>query len=281
MRAVATALAALITALPCSAEDATGARAEQLYKNFLDKAQSLEIMPDEGEQPLQLVKTPLFRFATEGTVFGSVFVWHDADQRLALVGTIGSLPIRGTDMQFVELHLLKAAPIEPLTFPGFPTKRWQPDVKGLQPAPLPNAPPVAANARLRLTQMRSLARQFDAAMIHDGQTNNLRLLPQPLYRYNDPTQQRDGALFAYVWDNGTDPELLLRIETIEEDGRTTWHYQPIRFTWRQLKLEHRGEQVWQIEEFLERNAPLQQTPYITGLTERVPSAPDTVDVIGQ
>ncbi len=253
-----------------SSADATNERAEKLSNLFLEQAESLEIMPIDSDKPFKLAPTPLFRFATEGTVFGSVFVWHDADSRLALIGTIGSLPINGTDIQFVELHLLKPERISPLILPGFPVKRWDPDIDELQLNPLDEAPAVAANARMRLTQMRSLARQFTAQMIHNNQTNQLRLLPHPLYRYSDSTPERDGALFAFVWDNGTDPELVLRVESVTRDGVPTWNYQPIRFTWRALKLQHKGQDVWQQGEFFQRDSPQQTTPYLTGLTEPVP-----------
>ncbi len=264
--------------MPCSAQrltesesaDATNECADRLSKLFLEQAESLEIQPADGTKKFELVRTPLFRFATEGTVFGSVFVWQDSDSRLSLNGTIGSLPINGTDMQFLELHLLKPERISPLTVPGYPTKTWDPNIDELQLRSIDGAPTVAENARMRLTQMRSLARQFTAQMIHDGQTNQLRLLPHPLYRYADSTSVRDGALFAFVWDNGTDPELILRIEATLQDGAAHWRYQPIRFTWRSLKLQHQQHEVWRVAEFFDRDSPSQKTPYLTGLTGLVP-----------
>jgi hypothetical protein len=96
-----------------------------------------------------------------------------------------------------------------------------------------------------------------------GQTNHLQLLPQPLFRYADSSPNFDDALFAFVWDNGTDPELLLRVEIECEDDRSVWHYQPVRFTWRQLRLLHKGDAVWEAEEFLAQNQVHQQTPYLT------------------
>lgn len=252
------------------ASQTTEERAERLFNLFDEDAAALEFSAEKTGEEYTLVKQPLFRFSTEGTVFGTVYVWHDASSRLAVIGTIGSLPIRGTNTQFVELHLLKPEPISPVVIRGFPDKRWQPNVEELEFQSFSQAPEVATNARLRLTQMRSLARQFTAEMQHNGQNNQLRLLPQPLYRYPDSTKERDGALFAFVWDNGTDPELVLRIESSDQSGEAVWQFQPVRLTYRELSLHHEDEQVWHVAEFLERNAPDQRTPYITGLTKPVP-----------
>jgi hypothetical protein len=69
---------------------------------------------------------------------------------------------------------------------------------------------------------------------------------------------------------GTDPEVLLRFETLEAEGKPKWHYQPVRFSWRALTLNHDNNSVWTVEEFRLRDAPNQQTPYLTGLTRPLP-----------
>ena len=266
----------IVLAAPAACQDdasgktSTEQRAERLFDLFHEDAAALEFSQEKTGEKYRLVEQPLFRFSTEGTVFGAVYVWHDASSRLAVMGTIGSLPIRGNNTQFVELHLLKPEPISPVVIRGFPDKRWQPNVEQLVFHTFSKAPDVAASDRLRLTQMRNLARQFSAEMLYNGQNNQLRLLPQPLYRYPDSTKERDGALFAFVWDNGTDPELVLRIESSDQSGQAVWKYQPIRLTWRELSLHHEGGRVWHVDEFVERNTPDQRTPYITGLTKPVP-----------
>ncbi len=246
-------------------------RAQHLFEVFATKARSLAITPQDDDKAYEVMEPPLFRFATEGTVFGSVYAWKDAEHRLAAIGTIGVIPINNLDVQFVEMHLLRPKPIEPLTIEGTPPKVWQPDVSAMQLRPVDNALPVAASARLRMTHMRAIARRFSAEMSSDGQHNQLRLLPQPLYRYPDSTVTRDGALFAFVWDKGTDPEVVLRLEaTDNSDGEVGWHYQPVRFTWREVKLQLDRAEVWHVDELLDRDSPQQKTPYITGLTEVVP-----------
>ncbi|QDV45338.1 hypothetical protein Enr13x_52140 [Stieleria neptunia] len=261
--------------VPASAQDPavpgqeTTGRSKRLFDRFDQTAKDLEIQSQDG-QVYQWQRTPLFRFSSEGNVFGSVFVWQTPSKRLALIGTIGSIPINRQDYEFVELHLLRPTPIVPMTVGKAPRKRWMPAVDELELKTVPSAPAVSTDSGRRLVQMRGMARQFKAEMIHKGQTNHLRLLPQPLFRYQDSTAEFDGALFAFVWDNGTDPELLLRIEVQRENDQSVWKYQAVRFTWRQLRLHHQGKPVWEAEEFLERDGVEQRTPYLTGLTDVIP-----------
>lgn len=250
--------------------DIENVRSEQLYAEFAKTAASLQLSTLAENESFKLQDAPLMRFASEGKVFGSVYVWHDAADRLAMIGTIGSLPIQTLDMEFIELHLLKPKAIDAVQIAGLPPKTWNPEVESLQLKPVPDAPAVAATERGRLLQMRTIARHFTATMIHRERDNQLRLLPQPLYRYADPTPERDGAVFAFVWDTGTDPEVLLRFETLEAEGKPKWHYQPVRFSWRALTLNHDNNSVWTVEEFRLRDAPNQQTPYLTGLTRPLP-----------
>ena len=244
-------------------------RADELFAQFVKTGKALDFSAANGDENYSFLEKPVLKFSSEGTVFGSVHIWFDNEKRLAAIGTIGSLPINGAEMEFIELHLLKPQPIKPMSIPGFPPKRWNPDVSELALRPIAGAPQVGTNLRTRLIQMRALARQFNAKMKNNGQVHQLRLLPQPLYRYQDPTSERAGALFAFVWDTGTDPEVVLRVEAKEQDGNVLWHYQPIRFTWRELDLRHKDQNVWHRDEFLDRDSPNQNTPYITGLTQRL------------
>jgi hypothetical protein len=42
--------------------------------------------------------------------------------------------------------------------------------------------------------------------------------------------------------------------------------QPLRFTWRSLKLLKDGQELWEGKELVTRDKPVQTTPYITTLT---------------
>ena len=113
-------------------------------------------------------------------------------------------------------------------------------------APVDAAPPPADSERLRLTQMRNLAREFHGWMKSDGDVSELRLLPQPIYRYQAPDRGAvDGAIFALVW-NGTDPEVLLILEERETDGALAWHYALARFNYRELWVKRLEKEIWRV-----------------------------------
>ncbi len=94
--------------------------------------------------------------------------------------------------------------------------------------------------------MRALIRDFSAStQDHTARHLELRLLPQPLYRYEstDP-DVLDGAVFAFV--SSTDPEALLVIEARKPapaDG-PVWNYAICRFTDLSLSVQHKGKEVF-------------------------------------
>ena len=106
----------------------------------------------------------------------------------------------------------------------------------------------ARSASLRLTQMRTLARDF-AARTQDSEDLHweLRLLPQPLYRYEstDPSVL-DGADFAFVTSAGTDPEAILVLEARnpERGDAPVWHFAVARFTDLNLWVSHQGKIIF-------------------------------------
>jgi hypothetical protein len=247
-------------------EQARDAKSSLFTPVFAEQAKGLLLHGEQESAVLKLVPEPLMRFTVTDTIFGSVFLWLDGNRRPAVIGTIGSIEINRKDEGFCELHLLSSNKLQPFTVSGDVPKLWNP-VPMEETAPIDTAPVVAASAPLRLSQMRTLARFFSVEMnAPDGKPAELRLLPQPLYRYENPTVDRDGAIFAFVWTAGTDPELLLRIESRLVDGKPTWCMQPLRFTWRSLTLLKSGAMIWEGKELKTRDNLVQTTPYVTTLT---------------
>ena len=208
---------------------------------YLVDAQKYQFHHDaERQHELKLVERPVMRWATDDDWSGDVFVWTHTG-RPEVIGCILSGPGAGGRPVYHEFHLLAERPVAPVALQT--RRRWQPEA-GLPVSPVPEAPAPAESAPGRLVQMRQLARDFTAQMEADGSWE-LRLLPQPLYRYGDETAEvTDGALFAYVWSKGTDPEFVLLLECRRTDSGPTWHYAPVRFTTRELQLTHQGKEVW-------------------------------------
>jgi hypothetical protein len=94
--------------------------------------------------------------------------------------------------------------------------------------------------------LRSLSREFTGRSLSDaGQAWELRLLPQPLYRYEstDP-DVLDGALFTLVSSAGTDPEIILLLEARKTPTGPQWVYGAARFSDMNLWLKHKNQEVW-------------------------------------
>jgi hypothetical protein len=93
--------------------------------------------------------------------------------------------------------------------------------------------------------MRSLATRFSGMKTtRAGAIRELRLMPQPLYRYE--SQQAnvfDGAIFALV--EATDPEALLLIEARQSKSEHAWHYAFARLNSVQLTASFDGRQIWE------------------------------------
>ncbi|HUQ71648.1 MAG TPA: hypothetical protein VM165_19120, partial [Planctomycetaceae bacterium] len=93
----------------------------------------------------------------------------------------------------------------------------------------------------------------------------------PLYRYTVTNPDApDGALFSYLWDNGTDPEVILMIEARATPDGLKWHYAPIRFTWREVWLSHAEQEIWRVPEHSEsRTSRVLRDHYVTCATGEI------------
>lgn len=123
---------------------------------------------------------------------------------------------------------------------------WAPKEAAFKPGKFDSAESPAKTATQRLRQMRMLAERFSAVSINiDKQKYVLRLLTKPLYRYESP--EADGAVFAMVSDAGTDPEVILVIETEKLGSEGEWRYGVVRYSDLNLFVSLDKQQVWSFE----------------------------------
>jgi hypothetical protein len=170
-----------------------------------------------------------------------VFVWV-YDGRPAAVGSFFGHPVMHDRRQMThEFHLVAPQGLYPLCSDG-DGQAWEPK-SAIGLAPLPSAPAPEATPARRLLQMRNLGRQFGGYTVDwRKQRWELRLLPQPLYRYEKPPSDLiDGALLALVTDAGTDPEVLLLLEATKEEG---WRYALLRFSDSSLYVTRQDKEIW-------------------------------------
>ncbi len=159
-----------------------------------------------------------------GSLDGAMFVWLEGSRPVAAA----SFSVRRlNNMLYRECTSFSSSPLESRGGPP----DWSPKTGGLTNRPLPDAPAPAESKPQRLTQMRNLARRFSAAC-HNSRSDEpteLRLLPQPLYRFADePNGVLDGGLFGFVVSN--DPELLLLLEAAKD--ATSGEMPLAAFPWR-------------------------------------------------
>jgi hypothetical protein len=202
----------------------------------------LQSRPDEK---LTVVQEPVLRWDNPARTGenGATFVWT-LGGRPEMIGTIFTYRYNDKLNRKHEYHSLATEPLS-AEFRG--KEVWAPHVAGVKFAPVPAAAAPAGAARQRLTQMKALAREFSASMKdEEGESYQLRLLTQPLYRY-EPEDKRvlDGALFSYSL--GTDPEVILLLEARPVKDAHQWQYALARFHYIELKAYHKDREVFRAE----------------------------------
>ena len=174
---------------------------------------------------------------------GAVFVWM-LDGRPEVIGSVFTYRLTNVIRRKHEYHSLSAGPLA-AEYRG--ARVWSPKTAGVTFRPIPDAPAPAETPRLRLTQMKNLARDFSARMVDlEGQQSDLRLIPQPLIRYEPKDKSiLDGALFSF--SIGTDPEVILLIEARAAGDRMVWHYAAARFHYVNLTVKYKDSEVWHVK----------------------------------
>ena len=220
-------------------------RTAWLHEAYLKDASEYDFSLDEpSRRRLELRREPVMRWTSEGDYNGEVYVWTHQGTA-AVVGCIFSGPIGKTGRSVMhEFHSLAPNPLHAGAKGG---SGWLAQEPGIKLEPLPDAPEPARNQARRLTQMRDMARRFTSQVDRENAKSEMRLLPQPIYRYeiaDEGSPVVDGAVFAFVWTAGTDPEVLVVIEAHRADQGLRWFYAPARFTNREAWLKYQDREVW-------------------------------------
>lgn len=215
-------------------------------QRFNKDAQTYVITRD-GKQRLAWSPKPILHWdnpARNGED-GAFYVWM-LDGRPEVIGSVFTYR-RASTGRIVLKHTLHSVSEKPLSADYEGTVVWAPKMPGVTLTPIPDADPPAETSRLRLIQARSLARDFSANFTDlKNQTTELRLLPQPLIRYepkNSPVI--DGALFAFA--EGTDPQVLLLVEARPGADQQRWEYGFVRSHFVELRGFHHGKEVWHVD----------------------------------
>lgn len=215
----------------------------------------------EPEKPLLLRREPVLKWSNpeRGRVYGHVFIWTSLGRPEAIASLYKWYhPFTHSSHEF-----------QSLSTGGLSASRegaaaWNVAEPGVAMQPLLDVPPPGDAAPERLRQMRAAAKLLRAEETNrEGEVFQLRLLTQPIYRYDKPSGEViDGALFAFV--QATDPEVLLLIEARrDEQGTAVWRYGLARLNSIEMRVYRGEKQVWTAGELPWSEVRDRSRPYFT------------------
>ncbi|MDB5350358.1 MAG: hypothetical protein JWN86_1605 [Planctomycetota bacterium] len=149
--------------------------------------------------------------------------------------------------------------------------RWTPKGNGVEMSAVPGGAGPGISESERLRQMKTIASRITAKEIGptngDDQQFELRLLPRPIHRYDEPKKGLlDGAIFVYAY--GTNPELLAFVEARSgTDKKAFWSVGFARISRAKLAAQLDGKDVWNCPYTADAAA---EEPYHIVRTARVP-----------
>jgi hypothetical protein len=200
-------------------------------------------LDDHGkERDVAPVSEPVFVYSEstrESGHLGTLWVWGSKGRPAALLSQNKAF---GEAVWGFELLALS----EGVSVEMHDGWKWSPK-SALKMSALKNAPRAAETADKRLLQMKDLVREFSISETYFDQQIALRLLPRPVYRYQDEeTGLLDGALFNVA--HGTNPEVLVVIECRQQPpAGPTWTYGFLPLAGAGVTARLNGEIVWSKE----------------------------------
>lgn len=198
-----------------------------------------------GDTVLALEKSPLLFYTNPVRTHqqhGTIFLWtHNG--RPVVFGSIWSAVNRNdASVRFVthEFHSLADTPDVSGRQEGVGI--WSSGEAGIAWQSLANSPAPAATRTARLVQLRQLTRRLSARITSEEATD-LRLMPNPLYRYPEQAAGAlDGGLFAFCLT--TDPELIVLLEADTSAKSPAYRVAFARFGNQAMELKDGDKQLW-------------------------------------
>jgi hypothetical protein len=188
-----------------------------------------EIWEGKPGPPLALHPEPLLRYTnvTLQVVDGTLWAWGERGRPAAVMKLGLRAPTGGQRRWTFRVNVLSPKRID-VEFPDGLT--WSSREHGLELQSLPGAPAPADSAAQRLIQAKDITRRLSTSLEATNPRGRvqLRLLPRPIDRYNDPTAGLlDGLLFSFVYTNN--PSVLVVLEAWSEGaGARAWRYAVVR-----------------------------------------------------
>src|SRR5262245_24835692 len=222
-------------------------RARQLDKMKRSAANYSLSTAGEAARALKFIDTPALRWTNPiaGARDGTVFLWIDRGRPQAILQLF-------TYDEDHFTHEWQSLSEGPLSAEREGQATWSPEEPGARFRELPGAGPPAGPPAARLRQMQALAEKFSATFTGFAQSPTpveLRLLTQPLWRYEqdvDP-ERIDGAQFALA--QGTDPQALVLLEARVSAAQRRWHYAVARMASGSITARYGEQEVFSVPKY--------------------------------
>jgi hypothetical protein len=265
----------LILQLPANLTTAEDERQERL-QYMKEKAAKFTLAREASpEDLLTLQGVPILRFSNperdSGTWDGATFLWLDGTRPIAAI----CFGIRRPNNAVFREHTSFSR--TPLICIKSNSVSWAPQSGGLLNRELSKAPSPAEGAQVRLNQMRMLARRFSGTCYYKESATELRLMPQPLYRFADEKQGiLDGALFALVVSNDAEMFLLLEAQGDPTRQLSKWHFSLARMSSLKQTIRLDDQEIWTVPAYYATPAAERKTsPYIEAFDGNFESPADS------
>ena len=231
-----------VTRLALSQEAPVGpADAIEKQASLARYIESLKVLPIGGDQPIAPMERPLFSYSDSARIIaeGGIWAWGSVGRPVAMAKSWKN--VNGTRTCAFSL-----TSDERVIVRGPQSKTWRPETTQVEAADLVCAPAPDPQNAVRLRQLKEQARRFTAHEFWnpDNSRFELRLLTQPVHRYNDEKRQiLDGAIFLLAFDNN--PQILLLVEILNPAANEArWQFLLARVSSAELHVCLDGKEVW-------------------------------------
>jgi hypothetical protein len=266
--------AALLFGSLAHAEEGSEPQREKLLGQMRSLAEQTKVAIVGSDRQVELVKSPVFRYDDQPRRFIDATIWAWTDE---------GRPVAFQKIEAVEYgdpaapspswqYCVSSVSLDEISVEWPQGRRFHASQPGVSFRPLADAPEVAPAGNQRKRQARELARKFSARIVTSPKNNfrqQMRLLTTPIFEYADPkSKEFQGAVYGFS-TNGTNPDLLLVLETRQEKGALDWHFAPARMTCCAVNLVYGESEVWQVDWVNGSEAPFATWTFFSSPRQRL------------
>jgi len=196
--------------------DASRELDELRMKKMRDRVAALSLTGRDGK-PAGFTYEPAWRFDDNprGIVDASMWILGKSGRPAAVL----ALEFYDNDTVMYEL----TSNAEPPQSVRGPNWEWKPQDQPFDWTEIPVKEAPGETAKLRQSQLKLLIREFSASEEFNDQVHQLRILPRPIYEYEDATRGiLSGAVFMIA--NGKNAEILMLVEARAKTDEEPAHW---------------------------------------------------------